>query len=236
MTFPLYLALTAAEYAVCPEKPTHCAWMACHYSCYSTGLSNRPDTLPPGSMLILNDRMPPSGHDPIVIAEQLSALVEELKASCVLLDLQRPDLPENTAVARVVTETLSCPTGVSSLYARDLTCPVFLPPPPLDQPLQAYLQPWQGRELWLESALDAEQITVTPEGSCFSPLSPAPESPDGFDEEKLHCRYRIETSKEQGVFTLVRTPEHLQALWKEAQDLGVTRAVGLYQELGTLFK
>ena len=236
MTFPLSLALTAAEFAACTALPGNCAWMACHYSCYSTGLSNCPDTLPPGAMLILNDRMPPCGHDPKLIAKQLSLLTEEVQASCVLLDFQRPELPENAAVARAVVETLSCPVGVSDLYARDLTCPVFLPPPPLHQPIKEYLHSWQGREIWLEAALDALQITVTPEGSRFAPVSPTPEIPGGFDEEKLHCRYRIETSREQGVFTLVRTPEHLQALFEEVQTLGVTKTVGLYQELGKCFQ
>ncbi len=235
MTFPLTLALTGAEFSVCSSLPKHCAWMACHYGCYTTGLSNCPTSLPAGSMLIVNDRTPPRGHDPERIAKQLSHMQEQLKFESVLLDFQRPDLSENDAVAKAVTETLSCPVGVSALYAKELNCPVFLPPPPLHQSPEDYLLPWQGREIWLEGALDAEQITVTETGSHFSPLFPTPEIPNGFDEPALHCRYRIETSQDRGIFTLARTPEHLQALWEESRALGVSKIVGLYQELQTFF-
>ncbi len=235
MTFPLTLALTGAEFSACSSLPKCCAWMACHYSCYATGLSNCPDTLPAGSMLIVNDRTPPQGHDLKQIAKQLSEMQDHLKFDSVLLDFQRPALAENAAVAGAVTEELSCPVGVSSLYATDLDCPVFLPPPPLHQPLKEYLHPWQGREIWLEGALDAEQITVTETGSVIQPLFPAPDLSDGFDESALHCRYRIEATREKGVFTLIRTPAHLQALWEEGASLGVTRIIGLYQELGRYF-
>ena len=182
-------------------------------------------------MLIVNDRTPPHGHNPAYIAQQLKDLVQAHPISCVLLDLQRCEIPENAQIAQAVVQALPCPTAVSEHYALDLNCPVFLPPPPLHKPLKEHLAPWQGRDIWLEAALNCEQITVTAEGSGFSPLCEPP-AETGFDDTRLHCRYQISVSDEQAQFALWRTPEHLDCLLQEAQDLGVSRAVGLYQELG----
>ena len=131
MIIPLHLAMTAAECQSASQLPVGCSWMACHFSSYGTGLSNYPETLPENSALILNDRTPPCGHDPELIVRQLTTLVEQMSVKCVLLDFQRPDLEENHAISQVLTKTLPCPVGVSLLYAGELTCPVFLPPPPV---------------------------------------------------------------------------------------------------------
>ena len=80
MAIPLYLAMTAREFRICKTVPANMAWMACHFSPYGTGLSNLPTSLPPGSMIILNDRTPICGHDPELIAAQL----KELLKSCML--------------------------------------------------------------------------------------------------------------------------------------------------------
>ena len=71
MALTLYLAMTAAELQNCRQIPEHIAWMACHFSPYSSGISNVPVQLPAGSVLILNDRIPPQGHDPELVARQL---------------------------------------------------------------------------------------------------------------------------------------------------------------------
>ena len=64
MAIPQYLAMTAAEMAGTAPLPRYMAWMACHFSPYSTGLTNRPAKLRQGSLLILNDRTPIHCHDP----------------------------------------------------------------------------------------------------------------------------------------------------------------------------
>ena len=112
-----------------------------------------------------------------------------------------------------------------------LTCPVFLPPVPPDVNLADYLAPWQGREIWLELALDGEAITLTPSGAITAPLPPAAQLLGGHRDEKLHCHYQIHTDADSARFTLFRTPEDLDELLIEGEALGVTRAVGLYQEL-----
>ena len=234
MIFPPYLAMTAAEIAVCDNLPSNTAWMACHYSPYGTALTNLPRAFPAGSMIIVNDRTPIHGHDPKRIAEQLAELEARLHPGCFLLDLQRPDCPGNAAVAKEAVQALSCPVGVSDLYARELSCPVFLPPVPPNCVLREYLAPWLAREVWLEAGLTGIQATVTESGCTFSPLPPGDQPECLFLDQALHCRYRADPEQQRIRFTLQRTKPDLDALLQEADALGVTRCVGLYQELGKL--
>ena len=232
MAFPFYLARTAAEFsAEVPDSPD-CAWMACHFSSYGTGLSNLPAQLPEGAMIILNDRIPVCGHDPEVIFRQLRELVSQLKPGCILLDFQRPEEPQTERIAAALAGLSDCPVGISELYAPGLSCPVFLPPPPLDIPLADYLLRWKGRELWLEAAMECATITVTEAGSRYEPLPFSPPPEDAFHEPKLHCHYRTQIDEDAVTFHLYRTLEDLNGLLSEAESLGVTRAAGLYQQLG----
>lgn len=231
MALPLYLAMTAAEISRAADLPERTAYMACHFSPYSTGLSGFPQRLPEDSIIILNDRTPVHGHDPQLVAQQLLQAVESWAACAVLLDFQRPGNDQTAAVAKAVTNALSCPVGISPHYAKALPCAVFLPPPPLDCPLQTHISGWEGRDLWLEAALDGACITLTEEGSRYMPLFP-PETPEpSHHESRLHCRYHIDLADNQARFTLFRTPENLKDLMQEAEQLGFTRAIGLHQEL-----
>ena len=78
-----------------------------------------------------------------------------------------------------------------------------------------------------------EQITVTNIGSDFHPVFPTQKPDGGFYDSKLRCRYRTSVADDHIAFTLFDTPESLNAKLELAHGLGVTRAVGLYQELGT---
>lgn len=232
MALPCYLAMTAAEFGAAETLPERIAWMACHFSSYGLGLSNLPQQLPAGSMVILNDRTPPHGHDPALIAQQLSELLEALHPSCILLDLQRPDVQETALIAHSLAKALPCPVGITQQYAKELDCPVFLPPPPLHVPLQTHLAPWKGREIWLELAPETETITVTAEGAQTEPTAPLPLHEPVFEESLLHCRYHTAVTADRAAFALQRDKEHLSGLLEEAEALGVTQAVGLYQQLG----
>ena len=95
-----FLAMTAAEIRGTETVPPKTAWMACHFSPYSTGLSNLPKALPPGSMVILDDITPIHGHDSETIAAQLRPRLDALKCSGVLLDFQRPGYEEAELLAR----------------------------------------------------------------------------------------------------------------------------------------
>ena len=232
MSMRLYLAMTAGEYRSAAALPEAVAWMACHFSCYGTGLCNLPGSLPEGAMIIVNDRTPVHRHDPALIVEQLSQLQEALRPACILLDLQRRDMPETAQIARRITAALPCPVGISQHYAAELDCPVFLPPPPPHLCLEEHLAPWSGREIWLEAALDASVITLTSEGALIESADPEPLATPNFTDRQLHCRYRITLEEKAAKFTLHRDWEQLQAMLEEAENFGVTQAVGLYQQLG----
>lgn len=225
MGLPLYLAQTSAEFTACSSLPAHPAWMACHFSPYGTGLCNLPPTLTEDAMVILNDRIPPNRHDPAYILDQLA----RVKCACILLDFQRQGSEETAALTRVILEAESRPVGVTPQYGRDLSCPVFLPPIPPDVPPDTYLNPWRGREIWLEAAMDSLYYTVTEQGSTSAPLLQIPDR--GTTEEALFCHYRIEAFSDRAGFAIWRTREDLDALLDAVKTFGVTKSVGLWQEL-----
>lgn len=232
MDIKCYLAMTAAEFAAAAVMPGHMAWMACHFSSYGTGLSNLPRKLPEGSMVIVNDRTPPNGHDPDLITQQLLQLAQEQSIACFLLDFQRSDMEENLRLAQQLTRDLPYPVGVTELYAKALDCAVFLSAPAPHCALETHLAPWAGREIWLEAAIETEQVTVTERGSKFVHLPDTDLTEPVFLEDTLHCRYRIDLMEDRVVFTLRRGRQEAAALLAQAQKLGVNQAVGLYQQLG----
>ena len=227
-----FLAMTKAEFRSNPPISSPIAWMACHFSPYGTGLSNLPEKLPPGSLLILNDRTPWWHHDPRQILYQLQQQLEALSCRGLLLDFQRPDVPEAAELASLLAKELPCPVGVSEAYAPGLNCPVFLSPVPLTRALKDHIAPWEGREIWLEAALECEEWRITEEGSTVTPLPCCVDKDDFFLEEHLHCHYRTDMEENQVRFILKRTREDMDDLLAEAAAWGVTTAVGLWQELG----
>lgn len=232
MPLPLNLAMTPSEIAATDSLPVNFAWMACHFCAYTEGITDIPESLPKHAMLILNDRQSCAGHSPDLVSAQLLETVQRFHCECVLLDFQRPWEPESDAMVKSVVQALPCPVAVTEPFAKDLTCPVFLSPCPLHLPHEEYLRPWKGREVWLEAALCQEKITVTRDGAVFTPVFPTQQLSGGFYDERLHCRYHTVISGDNITFTLFDTHETLQSKLEQAQSLGVTRAVGLYQELG----
>lgn len=231
MATDIFLAMTAAEIGRCTDLPPAIGWMACHFSPYSTGLSNLPKNLPAGSLLILNDRTPIHAHDREVIAAQLSDCAERLQSRALLLDFQRPGCAETAELTAFLAETLPFPVAVAVPYAENLTCPILLPPLPHHITLEEHIAPWQGRQIWLEAALDSEVITLTESGADIAPLPPGEAFEDGHWDETLLCHYHIDVSDQCARFTLWRTGEDLDKILLEATDLGISTVVGLYQEL-----
>lgn len=226
------LAMTAAEIRANSTLPPKIGWLGCHFSPCGTGLSNLPDSLPPGAMLILDDLVPFHGHDPERIVDQLRAVMEKHKCGSLLLDFQRPGEPETAALARAVSDALPCPVGVSEMYAGEPAHPVFLPPVPPDIPAAEYLKPWDDREVWLDMAPGGTAITLTGDGAIATFL-PAYEIPAGsiHRDTALHCHYTIQPEGDRVQFLLYRTAEDLEALQEEARALGVGKFIGLWQEL-----
>lgn len=235
MGLPVYLAQTYWEMMDFSQIPENTAYMACHFSSYGSGLEKLPEGLPKIPLLILNDRIPVWNHDPVLVTAQLKEAVETLEAGAILLDFQRKNCPGTESVANAVISALPCPVGISESYAQERDCPVFLSPLPLRKTLEEYVAPWKDREIWLDIAMNAEEITVTKDGSQFTDLTRF--SPDGscHKDPELLCSYQIRVLEDRAVFTLFRTREDIAALLQQAEGLGVTRAVGLYQELGQYF-
>ena len=233
MAFVLYLAMTAAEFHTDSPLPCPTAWMACHFSPYGTALSNLPSQLPKGSLLILNDRTPVYGHCPERIAQQLMEMAERFECSGILLDFQRPDEPQSQVIATAIA-SLPYPVAVTPQYAEKLDCAVFLPPPPMTTPLKTHLTPWQGREIWLEAALEQQSVRVDSAGCKVIPWD-GDSLPCPHTDELLHCTYRIEVHSDHIDFFLRRDEAQLRALLEEGEQLGISRFVGLYQQLGASF-
>ena len=229
MGLPCYLAMTAAEFS--QSLPPLSAWMACHFSSHSQGLSNLPTSLPENAMLIVDDSTPFADHDPRKIQEELCAAVQNFGCKYVLLDLQRPDDHRVQSLCDLLAETLPCPVIVSESYAKDRTCPVFLSPPPLFTPLDRHLAPWQGRNIWLEAALDRQVVMVTETGAARFPCEEEDLQAPYFYDEQLFCRYKWVLEGRTARFTILRTKDDLSPMLQSAEDMGVVGAVGLYQEL-----
>lgn len=232
MSIPLFLAATVQEIRAIPAGERNIGWMSCHFSPNDSGLADIPYALPPDSMLILDDRIAITNHNPTLVAEQLSRAVIELKCSHVLLDWERSATPESIEMLRQILHKLPCPAGVTASFSEGLSCAVFLPPIPPHVLPSDYLKQWPGRKIWLEAALDGSLGTLTTEGCSFQSVPfPTPAEPEHFSE-KLHCHYSITADTNQAQFHFRRTREDLDSLLSACEKLGVSLAVGLYQELG----
>ena len=222
-----FLAQTGIEISRCPVAKA--AYMACHFSPYGKGLSNLPERLPTGSILLLDDSMPPNGHDPQMIENQLTKIVKQFDIAAILLDFQGEYTQESMDITRYLSKALPCPVAVTAAYAKALGCPVFLSPTPVNMALKDHILPWLQQGVFLEIAPMATRFTVAETGCTVLPI-PYTEALPLYDE-KLHCHYNVEVLPGQAVFTLCRTREDLAVLSKEAKQLGVLETVGLYQEL-----
>lgn len=231
MLLPLNLAMTQSEIADAASLPAQIAWMACHFSPSGQGLINLPAALPEGAILILDDSIPCRGHSVDIVLETLADLISNLHCHGVLLDFQMPENEESATLTAALVDALPCPVAAPPEYVKELSCPVFLPPAPLHMPMEKYLSQWAGREVWLEVALCQERIIVDRNGASFS--EDFSEQPcNSFDCQKLYCRYTIKVREDHIIFTLFDTADTLEKKLALAHSLGVTRAVGLYQELG----
>ena len=230
MVLPLYLAMTPWEMEVCPTLPPNIGWMACHFDPDGPGLRDIPDALPPGAMLILNDRLPCRDHDPAAIAAALAGAAEDLGCDSVLLDFEREPAADTMAVAQALRDALLCPLAAPPGFIEDLDCAVFLPSCPLHVPLAEHLRPWRDRTVWLDVCPRQQTITVTRDGSAYGPAIPVDRQGGEYDEI-LRCQCVTGIGTDRVSFTLFDTPETLNRKLEQAAALGVAKGVGLYQEL-----
>lgn len=229
MAIAMYLAMTAAEFSTCEHLPAHIAWLACHFSPSGPGLSNMPKSLPAHSLLMVDDSIPFQNHQPDYILQQLQEAISAFDVQAIILDLQRPRDPDVQALVARLQQALPCPVAAPPEYALE-DSPAFLPPCPLNKPLKEYLSPYQGRQVWLDAAPLPIQITVTA-GGCTCQTLPVGQSWDApHQESTLHCNYSIAPQDDRIIFTLRRDADAFCDWLQEAESLGVTAAIGLYQE------
>ena len=235
MDLPLYHAMTAAEFSFARKLPRHIAWMACHFSAYSTNLSNLPTEIPPGSMIIINDKMPPSGHDKFAIAEQLNRLADQYRVSSFLFDFERKETEETAEMIYYLTSSVNSPVVVTEVYAHASKGPVLISMPPPHISLKKQIANIQNRELWLELAMETEIAIIDSNGCHFQPYGgevfPAME----FTDSTLHTKYRLQICNNHANYLLKREIAEVADIMKEAKSLGVTTFVGLYQQFGMNF-
>lgn len=226
---PIYLAMTGWEFQNCQALPQYTAWMACHFSPYARGLSNIPESLPENALLMVNDRTEPHYHDPSLVVQQLYDAVQRLKPRGIVLDFQRPYNDEAHQIATEIQNALPCPVAVTPAYANGHTGTVLVPPVPPDQTICSFLKPWEGRNIWLEIENQGICLTVTKAGCSAEALTELPKEPV-FSDAELFCHYGIQVRNDQASFSLYRTKDDLEKLLEKAETLGVTLAIGLYQE------
>lgn len=232
MAIQRFLGVMEAEMDGISPMPENVAWMGCHYSKESGKICGLPPVLLAGSMVVLTDEVAFLEADHGTLCGQLWGAVGALSCRYVLLDFQKPVCEEAVCFAEKLAASLPCPVILPAALGGRLDGPVFLPPVPLDVSLPNYLAPWAGREVWLELALDGLEIRLTNSGARSSYLPhPLPFSASHRDE-RLHCHYNIETAPDAVCFNLRRAREDVEALVTEAEGLGVTGCVGLWQEFG----
>ena len=235
MDLPLYHAMTAAEFSSVQKLPKNIAWMACHFSAYSTSLSNLPAEIPAGSMIIINDKMPPSGHDKFAIAEQLNRLADRHKVSYFLLDFERKETEETAEMVQHLTSALNRQVAVTESYAHAGKGPVLISMPPPHISLKQQIGKIQNRELWLELAMETEIATIDSNGCHFSSYCGEEFPEKEFTDSALHTKYRLQICNNHAKYLLKREIAEVADIMKEAKNLGITAFVGLYQQLGKTF-
>ena len=232
MFLPIYLAITAQEFAQIRDFSSTLCYLACHFSSSGTGLSNLPSQLPSGSILCIDDSTPISNHCKTQVTAQIRELISKLNPCGILLDFQRPDNPYALdMIESILGSCTDCPVSVSHIYARDFDCPVFLPPLPFRLTIPAYLQPWSNREIWLELGSDKEMAIITENGFGSEQICSIPPGGNSFREPSLLCHYCTQIKQDHIAVYFERTAQDLKELQLQASQLGVTKFLGLWQQL-----
>lgn len=226
MGIPQYLAMTEPE-LLKNSPPPFLACLGIHFS--TEGLSKLPQALPKGAVLILDDRTPLESQSIPEISEALCRFLARCSCRGLLLDFQRPGITAQRTLAAFLARQLPCPVAAPPEYAPE-GCPVFLPPVPVDCAVETHLAPWQGREIWLDTSLQGLRMTLTKAGTTCAPTN-APVSRCFYDDG-LCCQYTIRETAQGFLFHLYRDRASLQKLLARAEPLGVTMALGLWQEFG----
>lgn len=231
MIFPIYLAITAQEFTHFEDFPSTLCYMACHFSASGAGLSNLPISLPAESILCIDDSTPISEHDPDIVTSQINNIVQTHHPYGILLDFQRPDNPQTFDMTKRIISSINCPVAVSHIYASELTCPVFLPPLPYRLTVEEYLKPWANREIWMELGNDMEMAILTEDSFGTERIYVIPEKHLPLHDPALLCHYSINVKQDHIALYFQRTKADLEQIQQAAKKLGVSKFIGLWQQL-----
>ena len=239
MSIALYLAMTAADFSHCPLLPEPVAWMALHFSPAGQGLSNCPATLPPGSLLILDDQIPWAGHSGDMVCRTVESLLLNTGAMGLLLDFERPALPETRSLAAALAarcHRLGRAIAMPPDYLGDFAAAVFLPAPPCYADPAKVMAPWQGRTVWLEAALTGYQAEIRAGGVDIQPRQPEALAELAAGEQSFLAPRRLFQYVSRGnsqvvTVNLFDTPDSLRARLPAWEALGVSLAVGPWRQL-----
>lgn len=209
----IYLAQLPEEAEAAPGA----AWLLCPF-----GPDFRLPEPPKEGTLIFTDSIAYSGQRPEDILQGKSALFA--CSAGLVLDFQRPATLEARRFVEALRHMLPCPVACPPEYAEG--GPVFLPPLVPHIPPETQLEPWKGRDIWLDLSPCPTGLLLTAAGCREEPGAIPPEP--GFGEEGLLCHYRIDIPAQKEVrFTLWRTRADLLAL---AQRPEVGHCIALRQE------
>lgn len=231
MFLPIYLATTAQEFTQFKDIPSTLCYLACHFSASGVGLSNFPVTLPAGSILCIDDSTPIANHKAKIITQQIEELIKAFNPCGILLDFQRPDNPNAPQIIESILDCATCDVAVSHIYAKEYSCPVFLPPLPFRMTVKEYLKPWAEREIWLEIGNDKEIAIVTENSFGAERVYNIPKSKMQFRDPSLLCHYCTLIKQDHIAIHFHRTAQDLQELQWKAKEHGVTKFLGLWQQL-----
>ena len=224
MAFQRILAMTEAEIRNHSTPPSDYACLGCHFS-PEGHLVGLPDSLPSGCGLVIDDR------NPITDSAVVTAALDNLVPDYVILDFQYPPEKASLEFAAALAQT-KWRTVMPPEYAKGQDCPLFLPPVPPHVPIEEYLKPWKGREIWLELALDGAVITITAQGCQIEPMLHA-QIPDGaFADSMLHCHYIISQQEDSLQFRCGRNLQDVEDMLHTPLPPNLKRAVGLFREFG----
>lgn len=214
-----YVAVTAKEMSNLQGQ--NLAWMACRFDPKGKGLTNLPEQLPAGSLILVDDLHPLGQHDLSFICRQLRQLCQRLQCAGIVLDLQRPKSSRSLQMVNALLQ-LPIPVAVTGEYARNLNCPVFLTAP-MHIKLQKLLAPWNGREVWLDVPMG---LKILHQGKIIEETA-TPQS--NYQWDRFLCCGYVRHSPDR--FTLCRSKQMLPKILDEAARLGIPKALVLHSEL-----
>lgn len=213
-----YLAVTEKELQ--KHATQSVAWMACRFDRRGQGLGNLPHQLPKGSLILVDDLQPITNHSPQQVVRQLTELCSRHHPAGLVLDLQRTPTPKARQMVNTVSK-MHLPVAVTPEYARELSCPVFLPAP-MHIKLQQTLAPWKEREIWLDFPMG--HITV---------IRGKPEKPreynGAYEWDRFLCCGYAKTGNE--TYALCRNKTMLPKILQEVGKLDIPKALFLCTEL-----